>query len=262
MAVIKKRINWEAVANPEALFKLLNAIDTEIDETRTLTTELRTDHATFKAAADAVETLIEELHDDHATNKALIDELLFKVAFLVHRDQNRSVAGTNPVFAIDTNFDVKNTETVTFLAAGVPYTLTDNTNCDTGTTKTITASQWAAFVVDASDATTLAATWTTANFASEALALAAARAIPFVAGKARLGIVTVNAHASGFTAGTDALTTGTGGNVATATNYYQFFDLVPITSTTSAATLGSPKPASAPATITAAAVTEQVSKSL
>ena len=74
MAVIKKRINHEAVANPEALFKLLNAMDTETDSLRTLANELRTDHATFKTQADAVETLVEELHDDHATFKTAVDQ--------------------------------------------------------------------------------------------------------------------------------------------------------------------------------------------
>lgn len=231
-----------------------NLQQTDLDNLNTLATELRADHATFKTAVDATETLVEELHDDHATNKSILDEALFKLAFLIHRDQNRSVNGTSPVFAIDTNFDVKNTETCDFIAAGVPYTLTDNTSCDTGTSKVIAASQWAAFVIDATNATTLAATWT-ADAATEAAALALARAIPFVAGKCRLGMVTVQAHASGFTAGTDALTTGTGGNVANATNYYQFFDLVPLTGTTTAATLTAPKPASAPATITADAVT-------
>jgi hypothetical protein len=204
-------------------------------------TELMADHATFKTAVDQTETLIEEMHDDHATNKALLDELLFKVAFLVHRDQNRNTTGTSPV---------KNTETCAFIAAGVPYTLTDNTSCDTGTSKTIAASQWAAFVIDATNATTLAATWT-ADAASEAAAIALVRAVPFVAGKCRLGYVTVNAHASGFTG-------GAGGNVATATNYYQFFDLVPITTVTSAATLTAPKPASAPATLSASVPTSTV----
>jgi len=220
-------------------------------ELETLAEELGADHATFKTAVDQTETLVEELHDDHATNKALLDEALFKLAFLVHRDQNRSTTGTSPVFAISTNFDVANTETCAFVAAGVPYTLTDNTVCDTGTSKTITGSQWAAFVIDATNATTLTATWTAGSSASEAAALALARAIPFVAGQARLGMVAVNAHASGFTAGTDALTGGAGGNVATATNYYQFFDLVPVTATTSAATLSAAKPASGPATLSA-----------
>jgi hypothetical protein len=224
---------------------------TAVDQTETLVEELHDDHATFKTAVDQTETLIEELHDDHATNKALLDEALFKLAFLVHRDLNRNETGTSPVFAIDTNFDVKNTETCIFVAAGVVYTLADNTSCDTGTSKTITGSQWSGFVIDATNASTLASTWAGASYASEALALAAMRALPFTAGKARLGMVTVNAHASGFTAGTDALTTGAGGNVATATSYYNYFDLVPVTATTSAATLTAPKPASAPATLTA-----------
>lgn len=204
------------------------------------------------ALIDDVETLrgalsaggvvaVTELMEDHATNKALLDEALTKLAYLVHRDQNRPVAGTDPGFVISTNFDVKNANTATFLAAGVPYTLGANTVCDTGTTKTIAASQWAAMVIDATNATTLAGTWT-ATVASEALAIAAAKATAFVAGKCRLGYVTVNAHASGFTAGTDALTTGTGGNVATATNYYQFYELVPLTGTTSAATLSAAVP--------------------
>ena len=38
-------------------------------------TELMTDHADFKAAADAVETLIEELAADHATFKTAVDSL-------------------------------------------------------------------------------------------------------------------------------------------------------------------------------------------
>jgi len=42
-----------------------------------------------------------------------------------------------------------------------------------------------------------------------------------------LGYVTVHAHASGFTAGTDALQGGTGGNVATTTTYYDATALDP-----------------------------------
>ena len=117
-----------------------------------------------------------------------VAELKTKLDYMIHRDQNRPVAGTNPVFAIDTNFDVKNTETCTFLAAGVPYTLADNTSCDTGTTKTITATLWGAFVIDATNATTLvAANWASGSYATEALAIAAAKAIAPVAGKCRLG---------------------------------------------------------------------------
>jgi hypothetical protein len=164
-------------------------------------------------------TVINELVDDHATFKTVVDDLKTLANLNQHRSQN-FILSQSPVLAIDTNFDVKNTETTVFVAGGVVYTLTDNTSCDTGTTKTITASQWGAFAVEATNATTLSANWASGSYASEALALAAAKALTPTANKCTLGFVTINAHGSGFTAGTDALTTGTGGNVATATNYY------------------------------------------
>lgn len=157
-------------------------------------------------------TQVNELKDDHATFKTAVD-------LLNHRYQN-FVVSTSPVLDIDTNFDVKNTEQTLFVAGGVAYTLADNTNCDTGTTKTITASQWGAFAVEAASASSLTANWASGSYSSEALALAAAKALTPTANKCVIGYVTINAHASGYTAGTDALTTGTGGNVATATNYY------------------------------------------
>lgn len=164
-------------------------------------------------------TVINELVDDHATFKTVVDDIKTLTNLNQHRSQN-FILSTSPALAIDTNFDVKNTETTVFVAGGVVYTLTDNTSCDTGTVKTITASLWGAFAVEASNATTLAANWASGSYASEALALAAAKALTPTTSKCVIGFVTVNAHGSGFTAGTDALTTGTGGNVATATNYY------------------------------------------
>lgn len=185
-----------------------------------------------------------ELAADHATNKTLIDEALGKLSDLIHLSKNYPLGNADPVFAIDTNFDVKNTETTLFVANNITYTLADNTSCDTGTSKTITGGNWSAFVIDATNATTLTATWASSSYASEALALAAAESIAFVANKARLGIVTVRAHASGFTAGTDALATGTGGNVAQNTNYYSFRSkaIADLSGTTTAATLSSSAP--------------------
>lgn len=187
---------------------------------------------------------VDELMDDHATNKTYLDEALGKLDSLIHLSQNYALGNADPVFAIDTNFDVKNTETTLFMAAGVLYTLTDNTSCNTGTTKTLTGAKWGAFVIDATNATTLTATWAASDYASEALALAAARALAFTASQCRLGVVTVLAHASGFTAGTDALTTGTGGNVATTTNYYSFVSksIAALGSATTAATLTAAQP--------------------
>jgi hypothetical protein len=57
----KQRIDLANVANPESLCRLLNAMYTEVTALRTLTTELRTDHATFKAAVDELETWAETL---------------------------------------------------------------------------------------------------------------------------------------------------------------------------------------------------------
>ncbi len=58
------------------LRRLLEAAKTELDALRTLTSELRTDHATQKTSYDACVTLIDELADDQAVNKTLTDELV------------------------------------------------------------------------------------------------------------------------------------------------------------------------------------------
>jgi hypothetical protein len=149
----------------------------------------------------------------------LCNETRTLVNLLQHRSQNYVIA-TSPALAISTNFDVANTEVTSFVAGGVVYALTDNTVCNTGTVKTITGSQWGAFAVEATNATTLTPNYAAGSYASEALALAAAKALTPTASTCCIGFVTINAHAAGWTAGTDALTTGTGGNVATATNYY------------------------------------------
>lgn len=76
LAMAKKEITYDCVKHPNCMVLLLNAMDDEIDALRTLSNELRTDHATAKTAADQTETLVEELHDDHATTKAVVDELV------------------------------------------------------------------------------------------------------------------------------------------------------------------------------------------
>lgn len=76
------KINFNNVQDPDSLEKILRGMHSDIAEIATLANEVRTDHATFKAATDGVETLIEELHDDHTTFKTaagavdtLIEEL-------------------------------------------------------------------------------------------------------------------------------------------------------------------------------------------
>ncbi len=74
----------------------------------------------------------------------LLNEAQTMNTALQHFSQNR-VIDVSPVLAIDTNFDVKNTEVTIFIAGGIAYSLTDNTSCDTGTTKalaTTTACQY------------------------------------------------------------------------------------------------------------------------
>lgn len=163
----------------------LAALKASVDTLVTLTTELRTDHANFRTAA---------LNDNWI----------------------------NPVFAIDTNFDVKNTEPGAYSIAGAFYTLADNTSCDTGTTAVLAAAKWGIMKISANTSAALTGTWATnagAGYADEATAIAALPATP--ANQCALGYVTVKANASNtFTAGTDALKTGTGGNVAAETNYY------------------------------------------
>lgn len=206
-----------------------------------LAAELGADHATIKTCVDGIETLIEELHDDHATFKTIVDQL---------RSAQLYNAFGNPGFAIDTNFDVKNATAVYYTNGGTLKTLAANTSFDTGTSKTITGSQWSAATLSVNSSGTGVVTWAASSYASEAAAIAALVAVP--ATNTPLGYVTVNAHASGFTAGTDALTTGTGGNVATATNYYNSINPNAVQIGSGApATLTASKPSSYPATLAA-----------
>jgi hypothetical protein len=218
----------------ELAIQFNNMVD-DMDNTTTLSAELRTDHATFKTAVDNIETLIEEMHDDHAS---------FRTALL-----NRVVSGLAPTFAIDTNFDVKNTEVCNYLANGTYVSLADNTSCDTGTSKTIASNQWAAMLITGNASGALTGTWTS-DAASEAAAITAVKLLS-ATNQCPLGYVTVQtASGQAWIAGTDALATGTGGNVANATSYYNYDNVIAIP-----AALATSKPASAPATITAAAVT-------
>lgn len=132
----------------------------------------------------------------------------------------------NPGFAINSNFDVKNANAISVTVGGVLKSLSANTNFDTGTAATITANLWGIFILTW-DGTTATVTWSSTSaqaYATEALAIANLRAsgtlLAPASGFAALGYVTVQAGAALWTAGTDALATGTGGTPANATNYY------------------------------------------
>jgi hypothetical protein len=158
--------------------------------------ELQTNHDTFKTEAD--------------DSKALVNQL---------RQSRLYGAYGNPGFAIDTNFDVKNATAIYYTNGGTLKTFAANTSFDTGTTKTVTGSKFAAALLSISATGTAILTWTSGGaYNSEAAAIAALPACATT--ETPVGYFTLQAHASGFTAGTDALTTGTGGNVCTATTYY------------------------------------------
>ena len=156
------------------------------------------------------------------TNNDYMVTQLTAMRALVNQERAASLYAClgNPGFAISTNFDVKNANAISYINGGTVKTLGANTNFDTGTTKTCTGSKYQAAVLSVDASGTGIVTWApTAVYNSEAAAIAALTG-PGAATETVLGYFTIQAHASGFTAGTDALTTGSGGNVCTATTYY------------------------------------------
>lgn len=167
--------------------------------------------------------VVNELQADHATART-VDTDMKALANSVRSwlTGNALVSGL-PAMAIVSNFDAKVTNALLVKFGAVTVTVADDAVIDTGTAATFPATKWGIFRVSADNAGALTATWATGiddvGYDDEAEAIAALPATP--AGEVSLGYVTVEAHATeAFIAGTDALETGTGGNVANATNYY------------------------------------------
>jgi hypothetical protein len=162
-------------------------------------------------------TVVTELQGD----RTAMDSIDTSLKSLVNQNRAALLYGVfgNPGFVIDTNFDVKNGTATYYTNAGTLKTLSANTSFDTGTAKTVTGSKYGAAVLSLGATGTATVTWAAgAGYDTEAAAIAALTDPG--ATHTILGYVTIQAHASGFTAGTDALTTGSGGNVCTATTYY------------------------------------------
>ena len=132
---------------------------------------------------------------------------------------------TPPNFEIDTNFDIQNGDAFEISSSGKLVTIATDQSFDTGTDTVITtAAYWAAGLLSIDADGTTHVDWG-AEAASEAAAIALLSAVT-AAGEVVCGYVTVHAKAGqDFVAGTDALTTGTGGEVAQATNYYNIQDV-------------------------------------
>lgn len=151
---------------------------------------------------------------------ALVNELKATVNEL--RTQALNLCLVNPTLAISSNFDVATGNAIDYILGGRLYTLATAAVFDTGTSQVIaTSGKWSSALLSVDAAGTKTLTWSaTLDATDEATAIAALPDLP--ADNVAIGYITVQSHAANiWTAGTDALTTGSGGNVAQATNYYE-----------------------------------------
>lgn len=154
-------------------------------------------------------------------NAAVVD--LDALAALVNQLRVRALYNVfgNPGFQRVSNFDVNNATAFFYTNGGTLKTFGATTTFDTGTTATIASAKWGAALLSINSSGSSVVTWFTntgAGYASEALAIAAMTAAS--ATDTVVGYITVLAAGSTWTAGTDALQSGTGGTPATTTNYY------------------------------------------
>ncbi len=137
----------------------------------------------------------------------------------------RNSVKDNPTFAIDTNFDIKTTEAVTYSHGGVLKTAADDSAFDTGTAAVIAINKWGIAILTHSGSAGVV-TWasTAMSYPTEAAAIAALGTITTLcplAANSSFGYVTVQTGSGvTWTAGTDALEGGAGGTASADTNYY------------------------------------------
>lgn len=240
------RVSFSNVTSPTGLTRLFNAIDTELDATRTLTTELRTDHATQV-------TLNTELIADHATNIAAIaanKTLTNDIRSVLLGDYIMSDPMlTRSILASDN----VQCYTTTYAINGAVYTLAQSQAVALTPTTAVTQAKYQAYAFDVGTNGTIdvGSTATAAGYDSAVLALAALSAV--AADHVRLGTLTVTKSDGAFTPATTDL------NAANVTA--TFADSNGFLSTIGAAVAVSPAAtlsAGGPASLTADAVTEQV----
>ena len=150
---------------------------------------------------------------------AIVNELQTVNTEMAARQLTRIV--TPATFVIDTNFDIQNSVAFEIEVDGVLKTVASGVNFDTGTATVIaTNAYWACALLSINiDGTTAYVNWG-AEAVSEAAAKALLSAVT-ATGDVVCGYVAVHAKAAqDFVAGTDALTDGSGGQVAQATTYY------------------------------------------
>lgn len=191
--------------------------------------------------------LANELRTDHGTSKTVVTDLKTLVNALRTQELNRCV--TSPNFEIDTNFDIKNGDAFDIIVGGILVTIATDQNFDTGTGEQIATDAYFAAAILSID---LGGT-THVDWGAEAVDAATALTnldVVTAAGDVICGTVVVEAKggaAENWVAGTDALTTGTGGDVANSTVYAN-------DQYVGDAVMGAAVSTSAPDTLTAAAV--------
>ncbi len=187
-----------------------------------------------------------ELRTDHGTSKTVVTDIKTLVNALRTQELTRCV--TPPNFEIDTNYDIKNGDAFEIIVGGVLVTIATDQNFDTGTAEQISTDAYFAAAILSID---LNAT-THVDWGAEAVDAATALAnlgVITASGAVVCGTVVVEAKGGvgeTWTGASDALTTGTGGNVANSTVYANNQHV-------GDAVIGAAVGTSAPATLAAAA---------
>lgn len=128
----------------------------------------------------------------------------------------------NPGLARDGNFDLNAVKEFDIVSGGKIYTISAGADFDTGTSKDITIDFWAAALLSVATGGTPYLQWA-AEGTTEARAIDALDAIT-PTGDVVIGYVTVQTDSgNNWKAGTDALQSGTGGDVSDDTNYVNVF---------------------------------------
>jgi hypothetical protein len=172
-----KRISFEAIKDPVQLVKLLNAMQTQINNLTTLANELRTDHATFKIAVDSLLSAFEG------------DRLL-----------------TRPTLAIGSSTTAVSNIAFHYIVNGAVYYKAAVAAGTAPGNDVIPQSTYGAVALDIDAAGTITVAEAAANstgYASAALAIAGIAAV--ASDKVRMGTVTATKSDGAFTFGTTAL---------------------------------------------------------
>lgn len=162
------------------------------------------------------------LHESGTLRESVTSGNAFLDAFAAYLNALQSDYALNTAIPSTGTTNTMATPAQTILIGGVPTLIAAETAKAFGALGTIPASTWGLIAIDRVAAATTtfvsaAANYTT-GYTTEALAIAAIPAK--TANKARTGYITILASASTWVAGTDGLALGSGGNVATKTNFY------------------------------------------